>query len=161
MRIIDYCCPRKVWDHISDALAGRLTHEPRLALTAVTGLALFAPAPALQPGAAQPVATQSAQLEPSYEELPLRPSSGVLRQSPGARQSPGMAYASAAGPRTKRFSLVGVTWPSRVNSQQVEVKVRVQRKGKWIAWKRLPVEDDHAPDPSAPEGVERSGTEPY
>lgn len=135
---------------------------PRLALTAVTGLAVLAPAPALQPGSAQPVATQSAQLGPSYEEFPLRPSSGVLRQSPGAlRQGLGTAYASAAVSRTKPFSLVGVTWPNRADSQHVDVKVRVQRNGRWSAWERLPVEDDHAPDPSAPEGVERSGTEPY
>jgi hypothetical protein len=42
----------------------------------------------------------------------------------------------------------------------VVVKVRVQRDGKWSAWERLPVEDEHGPDP-AQEGRPRSGTEPF
>ncbi|TDD14730.1 hypothetical protein E1218_32595, partial [Kribbella turkmenica] len=58
---------------------------------------------------------------------------------------------------TKPFAMVGVTWPSGV--QGVQAKVRVQRAGQWTEWTSLRVENEHGPDPSAPEGT-RSGTEP-
>jgi len=123
----------------------RTTRSLRLALTAVTGLALFIPMHANT--APAPVAATTPATAPSYEELPLNPAAGT-------------AYASAAVPQTKPFGLVGVTWPYRTSSAQVEVKVRVQRNGTWSAWQKLPVEDEHGPDPAAKEGRERSGTEP-
>ncbi|GAA1556888.1 hypothetical protein GCM10009789_07810 [Kribbella sancticallisti] len=124
------------------------TFSPRLALTAGTGLALFVPLVPASAPAVLPVATHTATVEPTYEELPLR-------------QGPGTTYAAAAAPQTKPFGLVGVTWPYRKNSAKVEVKVRVQRSGAWSAWERLPVEDDHGPATATTEGRERSGTEPY
>jgi hypothetical protein len=129
----------------------RVTKTLRLTLTAVTGLALFvplvhvpwiAPAPA---GAAPGASPQSAYgVEPSYRELPLRQATGTK--------------VSSASAQTQPFGMVGVTWPARASSADVEVKVRVQRNGTWAAWERLAVEDDHGPDDA--EGKQRSGTEP-
>ena len=121
--------------------------QTRLAVTAVTGLALFVP---LGPptSAAVPAASTTQTVDPSYQELPLQ-------------QGPGTASATAAAPETKPFGLVGVTWPYRASSRQVIAKVRVQRGGVWSAWETLPVEDEHGPDPAQPEGQERSGTEPF
>lgn len=119
------------------------TFSPRLALTAVTGLALFVPlVPATAPAATATL--QATTVDPTYEELPLEQ---------------GDNYSTAAAPETKPFGMVGVTWPYRKNSSKVEVKVRVQRNGTWSEWERLPVEDDHGP--TVAEGNQRSGTEPY
>jgi hypothetical protein len=121
------------------------TFSPRLALTAVTGLALFVPfAPAPSLAVVPVVAKTTATVEPTYEELPLQQ---------------GANYSTAAAPQTKPFGLVGVTWPLQKDSSKVEVKVRVQRDGTWSDWERLLVEDDHAP--SGSEGDQRSGTEPF
>ena len=119
----------------------------RLVVTAVTGLALFAP---LGPptSAAVPAVPALETVDPSYQELALR-------------QGPGTTSATAAAPQTKPFGLVGVTWPYRASSRQVVAKVRVQRNGVWSGWETLRVEDEHGPDPAQPEGRERSGTEPY
>ncbi len=119
------------------------TFSLRLALTAVTGLALFVPlVPA--PSSATSPAARTATAEPTYEELPLEQ---------------GTNFSTAAAPQTKPFGMVGVTWPFRKNASQVEVKVRVQRKGVWSEWERLPVEEEHGP--ATPEGNQRSGTEPF
>jgi len=117
------------------------TFSPRLALTAVTGLALFVP---LAPPPAHPVPHQTTTTDPEYVELPL--------------QQTGKYSATEAQP-TNPFGLVGVTWPQRANSAQVAVKVRVLRNGQWSAWERLTVEDEHGP--ATAEGNQRSGTEPY
>jgi len=113
----------------------------RLAVTVVTGLALFVPNHSQSLPKAD---TASEATDSSYQELPLR-------------QGPGTTSAAA----TKPFGLVGVTWPSRPDSGRVVVKVRVQRNGVWSAWEQLPVEDEHGPDPAIPEGQERSGTDPF
>ncbi|HEY3561821.1 MAG TPA: N-acetylmuramoyl-L-alanine amidase [Kribbella sp.] len=76
--------------------------------------------------------------DPSYQEIPL---DEVTVQS-----------------HTEPYGMVGVTWPDGVRN--VTAKVRVQQDGKWTDWQALPVEDDHGPDPSVPEGIERAGTEP-
>src|SRR4051812_46189611 len=121
------------------------TFSPRLALTAVTGLALFVP---LAPTLSQtiPEQIQRPALDPDYVEIPLQQSG---------------QYSIAAAQQTKPFGLVGVTWPYRKNSAPVQAKVRVQRNGQWSAWETLPVEDDHGPATGTTEGSERSGTEPY
>ncbi|MEU4196180.1 peptidoglycan recognition protein [Kribbella sp. NPDC026611] len=63
-----------------------------------------------------------------------------------------------AAAHTKPFGMVAVTWPESVHG--VSAKVRIERAGQWSDWQTLQVEDEHGPDPSAPEGVERAGTEP-
>jgi hypothetical protein len=121
------------------------TFSPRLALTTVTGLALFVPlAPALSQTVPEQI--QRPTLDPDYVEIPLQQSG---------------QYSIAAAQQTKPFGLVGVTWPYRKNSAPVQAKVRVQRNGQWSAWETLPVEDDHGPATGTTEGSERSGTEPY
>jgi hypothetical protein len=113
---------------------------------AVAGLALIAPgvlAAGQQPLPAA-ATSKTAAVAPSYDELELR-------------SAPGAASAMVTAPRTKPFSLVGVTWPYRTDSAQVVVKVRVQRDGRWTAWEQLHVDD--GPDP-ARGGAVRSGTEP-
>jgi len=60
--------------------------------------------------------------------------------------------------QTEPYGMVGITWPDGV--RDVSARVRVERDGKWTDWQTLHVEDDHGPDPSAPEGIARSGTEP-
>ncbi|WP_112246496.1 N-acetylmuramoyl-L-alanine amidase [Kribbella monticola] len=112
----------------------------RLAVTVLTGLALFVPnhSQALPRTGPAPEAT-----DPSYQELPLRPGFGTT--SAGA---------------TKPFGMVGITWPSRPDSSEVVVKIRVQRGGVWSDWEQLPVEDEHGPDPAGGEGQQRSGTDP-
>ncbi|MET9268798.1 peptidoglycan recognition protein [Kribbella sp. NPDC003557] len=59
---------------------------------------------------------------------------------------------------TEPYGMVGITWPA--GTRDVTAKVRVEQDGKWTDWQTLHVEDDHGPDPSAPEGIERGGTEP-
>ncbi|HET6296165.1 MAG TPA: N-acetylmuramoyl-L-alanine amidase [Kribbella sp.] len=128
------------------------TRPLRLALIAVTGLALFVPLIQVAwnhptPAAGTPVAGEAPRaVDASYQEIPLR-------SGPGA-------YATTEAPQTKPFGLVGVTWPYRKSSTQVEVKIRVQRNGVWSAWEKLPVEDEHGPAAATTEGQERSGTEP-
>ncbi|ADB30499.1 LGFP repeat protein [Kribbella flavida DSM 17836] len=125
----------------------RATRSLRLTLTAVTGLALFVPlvrTPWSDPAPAGAAPRSEYAVEPSYQELPLQPSSG--------------ARISSAVARTRQFGMVGVTWPYRKSSARVEAKIRVQRNGSWTAWQRLPVEDEHGPGDS--EGRPRSGTEP-
>src|SRR3979411_2640655 len=92
----------------------------RLAVTAVTGLALFAP---LGPptSAAVPAVPPRETVDPSYQELALR-------------QGPGTTSATAAAPQTKPFGLVGVTWPYRASSRQVVAQVRAQRKRGGARW---------------------------
>ncbi|WBQ04089.1 N-acetylmuramoyl-L-alanine amidase [Kribbella sp. CA-293567] len=120
------------------------TFSPRLALTAVTGLALFVP---LAPASAEVPAVQTLQsADPTYEELPL---------------TQGSQYSIAQAQETKPFGLVGVTWPYQKSSAQVQVRIRVQRDGQWTAWENLLVEDDHGPAAATAEGNQRSGTEPY
>jgi hypothetical protein len=131
------------------------TRFPRLALVAVAGLALFAPLipagwqkPLQAAGASGPAVVPSyGEVAPSYQEVDLGSPTG-------------MPFVSASAAGTKTFEMVGVTWPYRANSAQVVVKVRVQQQGKWTAWERLPVEDEHGPDP-AQEGRPRSGTEAF
>ncbi|HEU4947719.1 MAG TPA: peptidoglycan recognition protein [Kribbella sp.] len=106
----------------------------RLLTLAATGLTLVLPAPAPQ----TPPTPQSPPTQPSYQELAL--------DGPSIQ----------AG--TKPFSMVGITWPE--GTQPVSAKVRVQRDGSWTDWQPLQVEDDHGPDPSTPEGIERAGTDP-
>ena len=60
--------------------------------------------------------------------------------------------------QTEPYGMVGITWPDGV--RDVSARVRVERDGKWTDWQTLHVEDDHGPDPSVPEGIARSGTEP-
>jgi hypothetical protein len=60
--------------------------------------------------------------------------------------------------RTARFGMVGITWPEDV--QAVTARVRIETDGRWTDWQPLQVDDDHGPDPSAPEGIQRAGTEP-
>jgi hypothetical protein len=76
--------------------------------------------------------------DPSYQEIPLD----------------GPTVQAATVP----FGMVGITWPAGVHD--VTAKVRVQRDGRWTDWQPLQVEDEHGPDPSDPEGIERGGTEP-
>jgi hypothetical protein len=130
------------------------TFSPRLALTAVTGLALFVPLVPASAPAATPTAQATATVDPTYEELPLQQGSRYSTEQ-------GSRYSTAEAPQTKPFGMVGVTWPYRKNSSQVEVKVRVQRNGVWSGWERLPVEEEHGPATASSEGSERSGTEPY
>jgi hypothetical protein len=59
---------------------------------------------------------------------------------------------------TEPYGMVGITWPA--GTRDVTAKVRIEQDGKWTDWQTLHVEDDHGPDPSAPEGIERGGTEP-
>jgi hypothetical protein len=130
---------------------------PRLALVAVAGLALFAPMipagwqePLPAAAVSSPaVAPYDSAVAPSYAEVDL-----------GAASASGARLMTASAAATKTFGLVGVTWPYRANSEQVVVKVRVQRDGKWTAWEQLAVKDDEGPD-SAQEGRPRSGTEPF
>jgi uncharacterized protein with LGFP repeats len=129
----------------------RVTQSLRLTLTAVTGLALFVPVvhvpwndPAPADAAPQVKPLTAYDVEPSYRELPLR-------------QATGTKVASASA-QTQPFGMVGVTWPARASSADVEAKIRVRRNGTWAAWERLTVEDDHGPDGA--EGKQRSGTEP-
>ncbi|MEU0093581.1 N-acetylmuramoyl-L-alanine amidase [Kribbella sp. NPDC006257] len=117
----------------------------RLAVIAVTGLALFVPSQWQSSQATRPQAPEaSAATDSSYQELPLR-------------QGPGTTSATA----TKPFGLVGVTWPARPDSREVVAKIRVQRNGVWSDWEQLPVEEEHGPDPASPEGQERDGTDPF
>ncbi|WP_328523781.1 peptidoglycan recognition protein [Kribbella sp. NBC_00359] len=105
----------------------------RLLTLAATGLSLVLPTP-------QP---QSPPAQPSYQELAL---DGPSIQA-----------------ETKPFSMVAITWSQSTwpqGTQPVSAKVRVQRDGSWTDWQALQVEDDHGPDPSAPEGIERAGTDP-
>lgn len=81
---------------------------------------------------------QSLPAQPSYQELAL---DGPSIQA-----------------ETKPFSMVGITWPE--GTQPVSANVRVQRDGSWTDWQPLQVEDDHGPDPSTPEGIQRAGTDP-
>jgi uncharacterized protein with LGFP repeats len=126
------------------------TFSPRLALTAVTGLALFVPLapPPSQATLSQavPEQIQRPTIDPDYVEIPLRQSG---------------QYSTAAAQQTTPFGMVGVTWPYRKNSAPVQVKVRILRNTQWSAWETLKVEDDHGPATGTTEGNERSGTEPY
>ncbi|MDX6264404.1 MAG: hypothetical protein QOH84_6092 [Kribbellaceae bacterium] len=122
------------------------TFSLRLALTAVTGLALFVPLAPTPSQAVHQQAPQNLTADPGYVEIPLQQ---------------GGNYATAEAQQTKPFGLVGVTWPYRKDSAPVQVKVRVQRNGQWSTWEPLPVEDDHGPATGTTEGNERSGTEPY
>ncbi|NEA36520.1 N-acetylmuramoyl-L-alanine amidase [Streptomyces sp. SID13031] len=123
------------------------TFSARLALTAVTGLALFVPlAPAPSQATDHYTPGRQPTADPDYVELPLQQSG---------------KYSIAEAQQTKPFGLVGVTWPYRTSSAQVQLKVRVQRDAQWSDWEALPVEDDHGPATATTEGNERSGTEPY
>jgi hypothetical protein len=89
------------------------------------------------------VSSQRADSDAAYQEIPL--------DGPSVQAE------------TKPFSMVGITWPQSTwteGAPPVTAKVRVQRDGQWTDWETLHVEDDHGPDPSAPEGVERGGTDP-
>jgi hypothetical protein len=59
---------------------------------------------------------------------------------------------------TKPFAMVDITWPE--GTPPVTAKVRVQRGGQWTEWETLHAENDHGPDPSVPEGIQRAGTDP-
>lgn len=122
------------------------TFSPRLALTAVTGLALFVPLASTPSQAVQQTTAPQTTADDGYVEIPLQQSGN---------------YSTAEAQQTKHFGLVGVTWPYRQNSTPVQVKVRLQRDGQWSAWENLLVEDDHGPATATTEGAERSGTEPY
>ena len=103
----------------------------RLLTLAATGLALVLPT------------TPAPQSDSSYQEIAL---DGQSVQA-----------------ETKPFAMVAITWLQSTwpeDSGAVQAKVRVQRDGQWTDWEPLHVEDDHGPDPSAPEGVERAGTDP-
>jgi hypothetical protein len=76
--------------------------------------------------------------DPSYQEIPLDGPSVQAETAP--------------------FGMVGITWPEGVAG--VTAKVRVQRDGQWTDWQPMQIEDEHGPDPSDPEGIERAGTEP-
>jgi len=123
--------------------AAAMSKTSRLLTLAVTGVALTVPHVPLESPAATP--KQPSRAEASYQEIPLR-----QEQGPGT-------FAAAEATQTKPFELVGITWPE--STQQVTAKVRVQRDGVWSEWQSLPVEDEHGPDPSTPEG-KRSGTDP-
>jgi hypothetical protein len=104
-----------------------------LSLT-LTAAALLPPHPAPATAAVSPLPSDT-----SYQEIALSGPSVQARQ-------------------TKPFGMVAVTWPT--GAQGVVAKVRVEQDGKWGDWQTLQVEDEHGPDPSAPEGAERAGTEP-
>ncbi|WP_433016942.1 N-acetylmuramoyl-L-alanine amidase [Kribbella sp. CA-294648] len=133
------------------------TFSPRLALTAVTGLALLVP---LAPIPEHPLHQQTTAVPNNSpatpDNSPAVPDSADEYTELPLQQAG--RYAATQARQTKPFGLVGVTWPYRESSAQVQVRIRVQRAGQWSAWEPLRVEDDHGP--ATPEGSRRSGTEP-
>jgi len=65
--------------------------------------------------------------------------------------------------QTEPFGMVAITWKQSTWSegeQTVTAKVRVPRDGQWTDWQPMQIEDDHGPDPSVTERIQRAGTEP-
>ncbi len=62
--------------------------------------------------------------------------------------------AELAPTKTKAFKLVGVTWDTFDNDEQVKVEVRVRNDDGWTAWEPLEVDEDGGE-------AKRGGTEPW
>jgi hypothetical protein len=150
---------------------------PLYVATALTsGLALAVPHPdsatSVEPSTADPPTT----VEPALSAYAAAPSGAQSAAQTGAQSGPGPSVTPAISDldlpvtqagreariparNTRRFSVVGVTWPYRRHSEQIVAKIRVRRDGVWTPWQRLHIQDDEGPDPAdARRG--RSGTDP-
>jgi hypothetical protein len=69
--------------------------------------------------------------------------------------------AQSAVEEVSGYAVVGATWREGSTPLGLSMAVRTRSGGQWSSWQPMDVDEDHAPDPGSPEGVNaRPGSDP-
>ncbi|MEI2811219.1 MAG: FG-GAP-like repeat-containing protein [Nocardioides sp.] len=138
-----------------------------------------ATAPVASSGSTETAEVETASVEPTVTEIPLRPANvaapgsksaagGVLGRGSVVPSTSGKAASAAHAVVSQPQSItgygtVGVTWSNRVHLAEgsITVQARTQTAGRWSGWTTLEYHDEHGPDPDSAEAAHsRPGTDP-